>query len=55
MTESKTTRFDAQFSPHPELTALLKKSAERIKNMTPEELEAMEMAQRKSWTEQDHD
>lgn len=39
----------------PTLADLLKQAAERVKSMTPEELEAMESAQRKSWTRQDND
>lgn len=40
---------------NPELDQLLKESVERVKKMTPEELEAMHKAQRESWARQDMD
>ena len=41
--------------PNPELDRLLKDSVEKVKQMTPEELEAMHKAQRESWSRQDMD
>ena len=39
----------------PRLLELIRQSVERVKNMTPEELEAMLKAQRESWARQDMD
>ncbi len=39
----------------PKLLELIRESVELVKNMTPEELEAMIGAQRESWARQDMD
>jgi hypothetical protein len=40
---------------NPELLRALKRNAEAVKRMTPDELEAMHKAQAKSWARQDLD
>lgn len=64
MSKTETTRRNEQTKislgvsiakQHAMMERLLKRATERVKKMTPEELEEMYKAQRKSWTEQDRD